>query len=57
MLYDSLKENRIISKFILYEDEKYELYTNDFGIITFYNIKDYIPFIPLLPSVRTSSAP
>ena len=41
ILYDSLKENNVVSRFLFYDEEKYELYTNDFGIISFYSINNY----------------
>lgn len=41
ILYDSLKEKDIVSRFLSYDEEKYQLYTDDFGIISFYGINNY----------------
>ena len=42
ILYDSLKENDVVYNFLSYDNEKFELYTKDYGIITFYNIDSFI---------------
>lgn len=42
ILYDSLRKNNIVYRFLSYDDEKYELYTNDYGTITFYNINSFV---------------
>ena len=42
VLYDSLKENNIVNKFLSYDNDKFELYTNDYGIITFYNFNNFV---------------
>lgn len=42
ILYNSLKENEIVNRLLSYDDEKFELYTNSFGVITFYNINSFL---------------
>lgn len=42
ILYDSLKKNGIVSRLLSYDNEKFELYTNNFGVITFYNINSFL---------------
>ena len=40
-LYDTLKLRKIVTRFLSYDDIKYELQTNEFGNITFYRVEEY----------------
>ena len=42
LLYDSLRDNNVVYRFLSYDNDKFELYTNDYGNITFYNINKFV---------------
>lgn len=48
VLYDTLKEQNIVNRFVSYDGEKFELYTTDYGVIAFYSIESFLKDNPEL---------